>query len=344
MVLPTETVYGLAASAEQAAAVRRLRALKRREEQGPLTVHIGRREAADGYVPAVSGAGRRLMTRGWPGPLTLLFAVDHLAGVHVLQGREPGLQERIYYRGTVGLRYPDCRVACDVINEAGCVVVASSANRAGAPPPTAADAVEDALGGHVDVLVDGGKTRYGGASTIVRVTDGVPEIVRRGVIDERTVRRWASNSILIVCTGNTCRSPMAEGLLRALLATHLGCAHEDLEARGYRVVSAGTAAADGMPPTPEAVQVLAERQVDISGHRAVALTTEMIREAQVILVMTEAHRQAVLARDSQSADKVHLLGRDCAIEDPIGASPAVYQACRDQIASCLETRMTEILL
>ena len=350
VALPTETVYGVAASADNSDAVARLRALKGRRSHGPFTVHIGRRSEAERFLNQTSGLERRLIARGWPGPLTLVFDVPDPGRSPIMEGRDAAFVSRVYYSDpagggtTVGLRYPDCPVTCDTINQSECVVVASSANRSGQPPPTDAEGVLAQLEDDVDLLLDGGPTKYGGASTIARVRDHRAEIIRQGVLEERTLRKLAMTNILLVCTGNTCRSPMAAGLLKALLAEALGIEVSELENNGYRTPAAGTATVSGLPATPEAVAAMKEKGIDISDHRSTALTHEMVEQAQVILTMTRGHRAAVLRLGSGNDERCCLVsdGRD--IADPMGGDLAVYKSCRDQIEEGLRARLTEVIL
>jgi len=350
VVLPTETVYGIAASADSSDAVARLRALKGQRSHGPFTVHIGRRSEAERFLNRASGLERRLIARGWPGPLTLVFDVPDPSRSPIMKGRDAAFAGRVYYSDpagggtTIGLRYPDCPVTCDTINQSQCVIVASSANRSGQPPPTDAEGVLAQLGNDVDLLLDGGPTKYGGASTIARVRDHRAEIIRQGVLQERTLRKLATTNILLVCTGNTCRSPMAAGLLRASLAEALGVEVSELENNGYRTSSAGTATVSGLPATPEAIAAMKEKGIDISDHRSAALTRDMVEQAQVILTMTQGHRAAVLRLGAGNDERCYLLsdGRD--IEDPMGGDFGVYKSCRDQIEAGIETRLREVIL
>lgn len=105
--------------------------------------------------------------------------------------------------------------------------------------------------------------------------------------------------ILVLCTGNVCRSPMAEGLLRARLA-HLG--HGSVE-------SAGIAALVGRPAEPHAVELLARRGVDISGHRARQLTPEQLAAADVVLVMEDGQRHYLERLSASARGRVHRIGR-----------------------------------
>lgn len=137
-------------------------------------------------------------------------------------------------------------------------------------------------------------------------------------------------TILFVCTGNICRSPMAEGLFRHLTA-RMG--------DRYRTRSAGVGAADGMAPSPHSVQVLKELGIDISGLRSRSLTADMVREADLIFGMTHGHAHAVALMYPQAAEKTFVLREfddtldafEKDIADPIGGSYETYLRCRDEI-------------
>ncbi len=350
VALPTETVYGIAASADNSDAVARLRKLKGQRSHGPFTVHIGRHSEAERFLNRASGLERRLISRCWPGPLTLIFDVPDPSRSPITEGRDAAVISRVYSSDpagggpTIGLRYPDCPVTCDTIVESQCVIVASSANRSGQSPPTDAEGVLALLGSDVDLLLDGGPTKYGGASTIARVRDHQAEIIRQGVLEERTLRKLATTNILLVCTGNTCRSPMAAGLLKALLAEALGIEVTELEKKGYKTSSAGTATVSGWSATPEAVAAMKEKDIDISDHRSTALTSEMVEQAQVILAMTRGHHAAVLRLGSGNEERCSLVSAGRDIADPMGGDLSVYKSCRDQIEDGLKARLAEVIL
>ena len=136
-------------------------------------------------------------------------------------------------------------------------------------------------------------------------------------------------TILFVCTGNICRSPMAEGLFRAAM-----------KGRGdYRAISAGLGAVDGQPPSTNAVLAARELGIDISGQRSRMLTREVVDQADYIFGMTHSHIETVMMLYPQAAEKTFLLREfdetldvfEKDISDPIGGSLEIYTICRDQI-------------
>jgi len=136
-------------------------------------------------------------------------------------------------------------------------------------------------------------------------------------------------TILFICTGNVCRSPMAEGLFR-----------EAVRGRGqFRVVSAGLGALDGQPPTPHSVRAMRELGIDISSQRSRMLTADLVRQADYIFGMTHSHVETIALMYPQMAEKAFLVREfddtldpyEKDISDPIGGSYQVYLNTRDQI-------------
>ena len=136
-------------------------------------------------------------------------------------------------------------------------------------------------------------------------------------------------TILFICTGNVCRSPMAEALFRRAAA-----------GRGeFRVFSAGLGAVDGQPPTAHSVAAMRELGMDISGQRSRMLTTDLVRQADYIFGMTHSHVDAIALLYPPAAEKTFLLREfddtleefEKDISDPIGGTYEVYEDCRDQI-------------
>jgi len=130
--------------------------------------------------------------------------------------------------------------------------------------------------------------------------------------------------VLVICTGNTCRSPMAEVALRALLPT-------DLEGQ-VEVASAGTGASEGAPATPLAIATAAAHGLHLEAHRATALTPRLIRESELILAMEPRHAEWARSLAPEARDRIHLVTEQGAeggaaatgIRDPLGGTAEEY--------------------
>jgi protein-tyrosine phosphatase len=332
VALPTETVYGLAASACRADAVERLIRAKGRPGGQPIALAIKSAEEAPDFVPDMAPLARRLARRCWPGPVTLVVDNQHKDGLTEQLARS--VRDVVAPNGTIGLRVPANEMSQDVLRMLSGPIVLTSANRSGGADAVTAEEVVQAIGDEVAMVLDDGPCRYGQPSSVVRIKKNQFEILREGVVGEGTLRRLASVMVLFVCTGNTCRSPMAELLMRARLAQSLKCSLDELEARGVVVVSAGIAAAPGCPPSSEAVEIMREYGLDLTRHEAQPLTEQLVRHADLILTMTHSHMQSIVERWPTAADRTCvLLPEKVDVADPIGQTVGAYRQCAAQIAA-----------
>ena len=167
VAFPTETVYGLGADATNPRAIDRLNRVKGRPPEKPYSLHLYAAEQMRPHVTTIPAVAAKLMERFWPGPLTI-----------ILPGKEGQM---------VGFRLPDHPIARAFLKACDVPVVAPSANRSGAPPPTDAAEVVAALGSDIDCLLDGGPTRFGRESTVVEVSGQRVEIRREGALSRDTI-------------------------------------------------------------------------------------------------------------------------------------------------------------
>ena len=175
VVLPTDTVYGIAADAFDNGAVANLLAAKGRGRDMPVGVLVGSWHTISGLVYSVPDAAHELIRAFWPGALSLVVQ------------QAPSLQWDLGdARGTVMLRMPLQPVALDVLRAVGPMAV-SSANVSGQPPATTAAEAQRQLGDRVDVYLDGGTSEQQAASTILDLTGEVPKILRTGPIRARAI-------------------------------------------------------------------------------------------------------------------------------------------------------------
>lgn len=341
VVFPTETVYGLGASARSAEGVERIFAAKGRSFDAPLALAIKSAEEALDYVPQPGKLAERLARRCWPGPVTLV--VDDTGQESLVRRLPPTVQRAVCPTGTIGMRVPAHPIILDVLSMLAGPIALTSANRSGEPDPKTVQEAIHALADHVALVLDDGPCRYGQPSTVVRVTGHEYNCLREGVVGKSALDRLSAMIVILVCTGNTCRSPMGELLLKKIVAEKLACSIADLEQRGIVITSAGVAATPGCEASIEAVEVLQEQGLDLSKHESQPLTDKLVRHADMILTMTSGHRQAILRRWPDASSRTFTLRVDGGdINDPIGGPKDLYRQCADQVEQALRERMKSV--
>ncbi len=175
VVLPTDTVYGVAADAFSPTAVRRLLSAKGRGRDTPVPVLVASWRTVNGLVDALPEAANDLIAAFWPGPLTLVLPAA--------TGLAWDLGET---RGTVAVRMPLHPVALELLGSTGPLAV-SSANRHGSPPPSTARTAQEQLGDQVAVYLDGGPTPDAVPSSIVDLTGEQPRLLRLGAVSRESL-------------------------------------------------------------------------------------------------------------------------------------------------------------
>lgn len=342
VALPTETVYGLAANAQNPDAVARLTQSKGRSEAKPLTVALADPIQVLDWAPELSSLGRRLARRLWPGPLTLVTR----AGVNTgrLAELPVELRARLAPEGAVGLRVPAHLAALRVLHAVPFPVVLTSANRSGEPAATTAEEVAAAVGEEVALILQDVPSYLGQASTVVRVEGERWTILREGAVSAEELKRLSVCLILFVCTGNTCRSPMAEALCKRLLADRLGCTPAELPERGFLVLSAGLAAGRGSTASSHAAAVVRAWGGDLSEHVTRPMTADLLTQADYLLTMTQSHLDLLNACENPLAEPARLLAPSEDISDPYGGDEPEYRASAEQIFRHVQTFVSELPL
>jgi protein-tyrosine phosphatase len=183
-----------------------------------------------------------------------------------------------------------------------------------------------------DLVLDDGPSGIRQPSTLVRLRGDSWSVVRPGTVSELQLRNLAAFLVVFVCTGNTCRSPLAEALCKKLLAEQFECTTAELAEHGFLVVSAGLAAIMGGGAAAEAQQVAQEFGTDLSWHRTRPLVRELAAMADCLIAMTQGHLLTIASQYPEAAGACRLLRTDALdVPDPIGCEMEVYRQCAAEI-------------
>ena len=203
--LPTETVYGLAADAENESAVRRIYEVKGRPSDHPLIVHIGSIEYLEKWARDIPEYAWTLAKTFWPGPMTLILNRSEIAKDFLTGGQE-----------SVGIRFPRSEAALSVINKfhaiGGKGLAAPSANKFGAVSPTDAISVEEEIGSElnekIDFILDGGQSEVGVESTIIHcLSTSYPKILRSGFVTQQDIVEKTGHQVIQNLSEESIRFP-----------------------------------------------------------------------------------------------------------------------------------------
>ncbi len=334
VALPTESTYELVASAHCIEAVDQL---SRAVVSGEFAaIVLSDYAQLHDWMPRLTGAGTRLFRKLGAGPYTFRGRGGYEQG---LAPRLPDSARRLVVRDDrLALRWPDQPIWAK-LGQAGLPLVSL-------PLPGAVNMgmAVSLVGENAACIVDAGAAQHALPPSIVEADGRRCRLTRAGALTGEQLDALTCSRILFVCTGNTCRSPMAEALCAKLLTDRLGGTRADLLKHGFSVQSAGLAAMMGNEASSEAVQVASDLGADLSAHRSAPATIAMLQWADFVFAMTASHWYSLKSANVPGAPTPRMLSplfED--VVDPIGAGLLDYQTCARQILDSLQQRLPEIL-
>ncbi len=291
VIVPTDTVYGLICNGLNEKSKERIYRIKKRDFKKPLIGFVDKVEKAEKYIEIE----KNFIKDKWPGSNTIIGKSKK--DIPFITSKEK----------KTGIRIPDYQFLLKILEKFE-IIASTSANISGEKTPSTISEISEEVRNSVDLIVDGGKTK-GRESTIWDISTQPPKLIR--------------GTVLFVCEGNSCRSPMAEHFLKKFV-----------KEKGYKikVISAGTGVISSGKISDETVEVMKRIGIEIRNFVSKPLNFKIIEESDIIFVMEKHQKYKILSFVPESKNKIFILD----VPDPAGKEISHYERIRDIIKEKIE--------
>jgi|GEM_PF-31110 len=322
---PTDTLYGLGVDIFNNKALSKLFLLKKRKTNEAISFIVDSLDTLEKFIGKIDPLKRKQIKKLLPGKYTIIIENEN---PHT-QIKSDFLSSRKYSVNKVGFRIPDHPVVHRLCVGLGAPITSTSANISGQNNVSSVTEVVAHFGNRLDCILDAGPIADNRGSTVIDFTKNPYMIMRQGEVSLSRISeilpevpfqlRETKMGILFVCSGNICRSPMAEGILKSAL-------EKTKYARYFDITSAGTLNIASVPAYDFSLKVADEHQVDLYGHRSRPIGDDIINRADIVFCMALNHLNYLKARYPNDKDKFVLLREwnrktllsNPSIADPIG--------------------------